>query len=84
MLAGSKPIELIANGDLVLSRSENEPSGPVEGKVVEKVFIRVSPLLNLHVGGQLIRKEKKEKVSGWVFAWQPTSCVVTIAGITKS
>src|SRR5262249_44589267 len=52
---GSKPIERFRPGDLVLSRSEDDPEGPVEAKVVEEVFTRLAPVWDLHVKGRLIR-----------------------------
>ena len=54
-LAGSKLIENIQAGDIVLSRHEDRPDGPVAGKVVEEVFVRVSPLLRLVIGDREIR-----------------------------
>ena len=39
---GSKPIEQFRVGDMVLSRTEFDPSGPVEAKVVEEVFNRAA------------------------------------------
>jgi hypothetical protein len=52
---GEKPIDLIRPGDLVLSRSENDPEGPVEPKAVLDTFVRVAPVVELHVGGRIIR-----------------------------
>ena len=52
---GSRLIEQFEVGDLVLSRSESVPDGPLEAKVVEEVFVRTGRILNLHVGGQMIR-----------------------------
>ncbi|VTU01421.1 na-ca exchanger integrin-beta4 : Outer membrane adhesin like proteiin OS=Anabaena cylindrica (strain ATCC 27899 / PCC 7122) GN=Anacy_4636 PE=4 SV=1: Cna_B: PKD: Calx-beta: Calx-beta: PT-HINT: DUF2431 [Gemmataceae bacterium] len=67
---GSKAIEAFAAGDVVLSRSEFDPSGPVEAKVVEEVFIRTGRVLNLHVGGQVIGTTYEhpffEQGRGWV------------------
>ena len=51
---GAVAIEQIKPGDLVLSRSEFDPSGPIEAKVVEEVFVRVSPVLDLRVRGRTI------------------------------
>ncbi|AMV24068.1 Calx-beta domain protein [Gemmata sp. SH-PL17] len=51
---GAKSIEEITVGELVLSRSELDPSGPVVGKVVEAVLVRPARVLNLHIGGQVI------------------------------
>jgi hypothetical protein len=52
---GFKMIEELQPGDLVLSRYEWEPGGPVESKRVEEMFTRISPLLRLRAGGHEIR-----------------------------
>jgi RHS repeat-associated protein len=52
---GHKRIEDFKPGDLILSRSEFDPTGPVEVKIVEDVFVRTGRILHLHVGGQVIR-----------------------------
>ena len=52
--SSKKQAKDIRLGDLVASRSEFDPSGPIEYKEVEEVFIRVSPILNVHVAGQVI------------------------------
>jgi hypothetical protein len=41
--AGAKAIEQFRVGDLILSRAEQNPQGPVEVKVVEETFVRVAP-----------------------------------------
>jgi RHS repeat-associated protein len=51
---GSKAIETFQPGDLVLSRDENEPEGRVEAKVVEEVFRRFGPVMELEVGDRKI------------------------------
>ena len=52
---GSKPVEQIRPGvDRVLSRNEFDPEGPLAYKDVEEVFVRLAPVLNLHVGGRII------------------------------
>jgi len=58
---GSKPIEEFKSYeehgddcDYVLSRNEFDPSGRIEAKRVLRRFERVSPILNLHVGGRVI------------------------------
>jgi RHS repeat-associated protein len=53
--SGSKPIEQIAVGELVLARAEDAPTTPIEAKRVEEVFVRVAPILHLHMDGQVIR-----------------------------
>jgi RHS repeat-associated protein len=52
---GHKAIDQFRVGDLVLSRSEFEPGGRLEAKVVEEVFARTGRIMNLHVVGQVIR-----------------------------
>ena len=59
--AGSKPIEAFRSYeecgddcDLVLSRNEFDPGGPIVARRVLRKFVRVSPVLNLHVGGRVI------------------------------
>ncbi|WP_157369926.1 polymorphic toxin-type HINT domain-containing protein [Zavarzinella formosa] len=51
---GSRPVEEFQVGERVWSRSENDPSGPVELKEIEEVFVRFAPVISLHVGGQVI------------------------------
>ena len=52
---GHKAIEQIKPGDLVLSRNEADVYGPVEAKLVEECFVREGVILELHMGGQVIR-----------------------------
>jgi hypothetical protein len=69
---GAKPIEQFRAGDLILSRSEFDPTAPVEAKVVEEVFVRRGRVLNLHVGGQVIGTTAEHPFyaegRGWVLA----------------
>ncbi|MGL4424338.1 MAG: polymorphic toxin-type HINT domain-containing protein, partial [Gemmataceae bacterium] len=51
---GSRNIEDIRVGDLVLSRDEHDANGEVQYKVVEEVFQRFSSIWELRAGGQLI------------------------------
>ena len=52
---GSKSIESFQERDLLLSRHEDDPEGPVIAKRVLKVIQSYAPLLDLHVGGRVIR-----------------------------
>jgi RHS repeat-associated protein len=52
---GDKRIEEFRPGDLVLSRDENNPEGTVEAKRVEAVFLGSGRLVELEVGGQVVR-----------------------------
>lgn len=51
---GYRAIETLAAGDMVYSRDEFDPSGAIEAKVVEEVFVRFAGVYNLHIGGQVI------------------------------
>src|SRR5262249_51519551 len=46
---GPKAIEEFKIGDRITSRSEVDPDGPLEVKVVEQIFIRTGRILHLHV-----------------------------------
>jgi hypothetical protein len=67
---GSRNIEDIRVGDLVLSRDEHNCEGPVEAKVVEEVFVRAGSLWRLDVNGQTIRTTGEHPFfvagKGWV------------------
>ena len=52
---GSKPIEQFKPGDLVLSRSEHDPDGPIEAQVVEETFTTKAFLSELTVSGHTIK-----------------------------
>jgi hypothetical protein len=49
-----RPIESVRVGDLVLSRPEHDPAGPVEAKVVEEVFVRTGQIWKVRAGGRTI------------------------------
>jgi len=51
---GKKRVDRVRVDDLLWTRDENNPAGPVQLKRVLQVFVRVAPILNLHVGGQII------------------------------
>jgi len=55
MLDGSKRIEEFQVGDLLLSRHEDDPEGPVVAKRVVNLFQTYSPLLDRLMGGHVIR-----------------------------
>ncbi len=70
---GKKRADAIRVGDLVASRSEFDPNGPVEYKEVQEVFVRLGALVNLHVAGQIIETTAEHPFyafgRGWVEAW---------------
>jgi hypothetical protein len=69
---GGKPIERFAPGDWVLARPEGDPGGAVEARRVEEVFVRTAPIMELRVGGRLIRTTAEHPFwvqgRGWVAA----------------
>ncbi len=69
---GEKPIEQLKAGDYVLSRNEHDVEGKIEPKLVEETFQRHGELIELHVGGQVIRVTKEHpffvKGQGWTSA----------------
>ncbi len=69
---GSKFIEELRPGDLVLCRDENNPDGPVVARVVEEVFVRTGKLLNLQVAGRVIKTSAEHpfwvRGKGWTIA----------------
>jgi RHS repeat-associated protein len=69
---GSKFVEQFRVGDLVLSRCESDPDGPITAKVVEAVFVRLGGNLHLHVNGQVLRTTSSHPFwvhdHGWVQA----------------
>jgi RHS repeat-associated protein len=69
---GWKPIEQFRKGDLILSRAENDPDGPLEAQRVEEVFVGTARILHLHVGGHVIRTTAEHPFfaydRGWVAA----------------
>jgi Pretoxin HINT domain len=52
---GYKLIEDIVPGDLVLSSPQDDATGPVEPRVVQHVFMRVSRVIELRVRGRVIK-----------------------------
>jgi hypothetical protein len=69
---GRKRADAIKVGDLVASRSEFDPDGPVEYKKVEEVFVDTAAVVNLHAGGNIIETTSKHPFfvvgRGWLEA----------------
>ncbi len=67
---GKKRADAIRVGDLVASRSEFDPDGPVEYKEVQEIFVRLGSVVNLHVAGQIIETTAEHPFyvpgTGWV------------------
>ncbi len=70
---GDKPIEQFRPGDWILSAPEDDPDGPVQPRQVEEVFVRVSPIMNLHVGGRIIGTTAEHPFFVQGRAWIPTA-----------
>ena len=69
---GEKPIEQLQAGDYVLSRDEHDVEGKIEPKLVEQTFHGQGEIVELHVGGQILRMTKGhrffKKDQGWTAA----------------
>jgi hypothetical protein len=84
---GYKPVESFVAGDVIYSRDEHDPSGPIEAKVVEEVFERFAGVYNLHIGGQVIGTSGEHPFyvegKGWTkaFELQPGDRVATADGV---
>jgi hypothetical protein len=74
---GQKPIENIQAGELVLSRSEDDPHAPIEAKTVEEVFVRQGILWRLKIAGRELFCTAEHPFyvqdHGWTAARQLTS-----------
>ena len=74
---GERLIETLRPGDLVLSRDQHNSEGPTEPKVVEEVFVRLAPIMELVVGARLIRTTPEHpffvRGRGWVCAKELTA-----------
>jgi Pretoxin HINT domain len=75
---GSKFIEDFRVGDLVLSRHEDDPEGPVVAKRVVNLFQNYSPLLDLQVGERVIRTTAEHPF--WVVGRGWTAAQQVVAG----
>ena len=69
---GTILIENLQVGDRVLSRNEFDPNGEVDEKIVEDVFVRSAPILNVVVQGRVIRTTSEHPFwvdgKGWTAA----------------
>ncbi len=68
---GAKPIEELKPGDLVLARDENNLEGEVTPKRVEKVHRNEAAILELHVGGQVVRTTETHPFFVRMRGWTP-------------
>ena len=72
---GPRAIETLREGDLVLSRDENDPNGAVVARRVEMTFKRLGRILVLRVGGQEIRTTAEHPFWVWGKGWTEASAL---------
>lgn len=72
---GSKPIEQFKVGDILLSRDEHDPAGPVLPRQVEEVFVRTGRILHLHIEKQVIRTTAEHPFYVQERGWQAAAAL---------
>jgi hypothetical protein len=72
---GKKRADAIQVGDRLWSRSEFDPEGELALKEVEEVFVRVAPIVNLHVAGQILRTTAEHPFYVEGKGWLPAGMV---------
>ena len=69
---GYRNVDDIQPNELVYARSEFDPDGPIEARIVEEKFARTGRILHLHVNGEVIRTTPEhpfyERERGWIEA----------------
>jgi hypothetical protein len=69
---GAKAIEELKSGDLVFSRDQHDPTGPIEAKLVEAVFTKPGEIWEVRISGQVIRTTGNhpffKREAGWTNA----------------
>ena len=70
---GAITVEQIKCGDLVHSRDESDPSGAIEAKVVEELFVTVAPVLDLRIKGRTISTTGGHPFYAQDRGWVPAS-----------
>ncbi|MCA9216145.1 MAG: Hint domain-containing protein, partial [Planctomycetales bacterium] len=73
---GEVPIEELRVGDLVVSRSEHHSNGRIQHKRIEELFHGFGEIVELHVGGQVIRVTKEHRFYVEDKGWLPVSEMV--------
>ena len=68
---GSRRIDELQVGDLVLARDEHDLFGVVAPRAVEEVFVRFGRIMHLHVGGQVIRTTAEHPFYAEGRGWTP-------------
>ena len=87
---GYRNVEELRLGDFVFSRDQYRPDGAVESKPVEKVFVRLTEVVHLHVGGQVVRTTGEHPFYAYDRGWVPVSeladgdSILTAAGDWKA
>ena len=73
---GYRPVEELAEGDLVLSRDEGDPDGPILARPVEAVFRRLGLVLGLGLeGGLVIRTTPEHPFFADGHGWTQAGCL---------
>ncbi len=70
---GKKRADAIVEGDRLWSRNESDHTGPVQLKVVEKVFKLLASIWNVHVAGQILRTTAEHPFYVLGRGWIPTN-----------
>jgi Pretoxin HINT domain/Serpin (serine protease inhibitor) len=70
---GEKRIEELQSGDFVLARDEHNLEGPVEPRMIERVLHGVGNIVELQVGGQVIRTTAPHPFFVRGRGWTPAS-----------
>ena len=68
---GRKRAERLREGDLLWSRDESNPDGPLVLKRVEAVFVRVGPVKEVRLAGQVIRTTAEHRFFVAGKGWTP-------------
>jgi hypothetical protein len=78
LVGGSKPIEQVRDAetsgrqcDRIWSRDQFDPDGPIVARRVLRKFVRVSPVLNLDVGGRRIGTTREHPFFAEGRGWTP-------------
>jgi hypothetical protein len=66
---GYRKVEEIRAGEFVYSRDQHKADGLIEPRSVEKVFMRLAEVANLHVGGEVIRTTSEHPFYAFDKGW---------------
>jgi hypothetical protein len=72
---GKRRVDSIREGDLVWSRDEHDPYGPLVLKRVQEVFVRVAPIWAVKIPGQTIETTAEHPFYVFGRGWIPTRMI---------